>query len=283
MDWELFVLNVFVFFEFVFFKKINDRVAAALEKAIWRGKTFKPYLGAGWRHALAVFLGILAGIPVLFTKGLAWGLIAMALVSFVLYVGCRMAESAYRYHVERKAPKTVRTVKMRVNDIKPAPRPVKINALGFLEEDDSEESKEDEAPKAAEESSDATLEEAFSRGRKESSGEFRAWRCQCGRMQPGNVSMCVCGLFRPVQEHSFHLLKPSKPKAPPKEQPEKQKDGKTRWEQIQAERAKELAAQIGTAEEPPTDEATGEAILEEELSAVKNSQTPQGLQEKQRG
>ena len=71
MDWELFVLNAFVFFEFVFFKKINDRVAAALEKAIWRGKTFKPYLGAGWRHALAVFLGILAGIPVLFTKGLA--------------------------------------------------------------------------------------------------------------------------------------------------------------------------------------------------------------------
>ena len=219
MDWELILLTAVVMFEFGYLIKSGDLTAAYLEKKFW-DKEYEPPKHAAGRYLLSVFLGLLAAIPAGFSFGLSWAFIAMAAVSFVTYVGCRIWKDSLRRKAERNAPEASRAVKSKAKKTRQdekqspmaKPRPVRINSLGFLEDGDSVESGEDsddDVKETAGKTADADLSSASKEASKdppkesgsEDAGNLQQqetvhgpdeWCCSaCGTWNRG--FLCECG------------------------------------------------------------------------------------------
>ena len=189
-----------------------------------------------------------------------------------------------------KASRSEAAVAARKRMEEPVRRPVKINALGFLDDEEMAEFAEELADEfAADAANEATVEAAEGTETADQAETPKAagpaalekWRCKCGRMNEGGTTECECGLLKPYSGGSFDFLKGKLSKGKVPVVPEFQnpqeiqvKDNSARWAEIQAARQKELASQMGAnsapVKEPDTNtEEDAEAILEDELSAVR--------------
>lgn len=201
----------------------------------------------------------------------------------------------------KKASQSEAAVAARKRMREPVRRPVKINALGFLDDEEMAEFAEKAANELAADSVKETAVEATvgtaaegteaANPTETSKAASKAavshspaapgkWRCKCGRMNDGSTSECECGLFKSASEGTFFSFlkkKTKKPKVPEvplaiPEPGESVADKQTRWEQIQARKQKELASQMGAYSAPvkePDTEEDADAILEDELSEVR--------------